>query len=84
MGKEYGGGGVFVVRKEYGQKCELGTKIVPCAIIYTGGQQAPPGHLQQGENFLNYGMVLIQKYRVFESYCFLIQGGAKGPIGQIN
>ena len=26
----------FVVRKEYGQKCESGTKIVPCAIIYTG------------------------------------------------
>ena len=23
------------MRKEYGQKCEWGTKIVPCAIIYT-------------------------------------------------
>ena len=30
------GGDVFVVRKVYGQKCELGKKIVPCAIIYTG------------------------------------------------
>ena len=27
------GGDVFVVRKEYGQKCESGTKIVLCAII---------------------------------------------------
>ena len=25
------------MRKEYGQKCESGTKIAPCAIIYTGG-----------------------------------------------
>ena len=31
-------GGGFVVRKEYGQKCEWGTKIVPCAIIYTGAK----------------------------------------------
>ena len=32
-------GGV-VVRKEYGQKCELGTKNVPCAIIYTGANNS--------------------------------------------
>ena len=31
-----GGGFVFILRKEYGQKCELGKKIAPCAIIYTG------------------------------------------------
>ena len=24
------------MRKEYRQKCESGTKIVPCGIIYTG------------------------------------------------
>ena len=47
VGKEYGGGaflsrvkntggGIFVARKEYGQKCEWGTKINPCAIISTG------------------------------------------------
>ena len=36
QGKNTGGGVVFVVMKEYGQKCELGTKINLCAIIYTG------------------------------------------------
>ena len=39
MRKEYGWG-VFIVRKEYGQKCESGTKIDPCAIIYTGASTA--------------------------------------------
>ena len=44
MRKEYGeGGGVFVERKEYGQKYEWGTKINPCAIIYTGATL--PGYI---------------------------------------